>query len=205
MTFRFLEFSSCLAFIAILGLVACGDDSDDNGTGFTSANVEEGTSTTDEAGTTIMGDGDGDTGDGDGDTTGDGDGDGDTTGDGDGDTTGDGDGDTTGDGDGDGEPGDGDGDTTGDGDGDTTGDGDGDPNACPPAPGDDACVLCVKSSCCAEALECEADADCVCMRDCIDGGGNNNQCKNMCGIQGSNQIYQQFSGCVGEFCPVDCG
>ena len=43
------------------------------------------------------------------------------------------------------------------------------------------------------------------MRECIDGGGNNNQCKNMCDIQGNNQNFQAFNGCVGDFCQVACG
>jgi hypothetical protein len=112
---------------------------------------------------------------------------------------GDGDGDP-----GDGDPGDGDGDP-GDGDGDPgDGDGDGEPTLCPPEPGDDECTLCVKGACCTEAMACEADAACVCMRDCIDGGANNNACKNMCDIQGNNQNYQALNGCVGDFCQV-CG
>jgi hypothetical protein len=116
--------------------------------------------------------------------------------------SGDGDGDS---GDGDGDSGDGDGDS-GDGDGDSgDGDGDGDPNMCPDEPGDDACTLCVKDACCPEVIACEADADCVCMRDCVDEGGSNNQCKNMCDIQGSNQNFQAFDGCVDDSCQADCG
>jgi hypothetical protein len=174
---------------AVLGVAGCGDD-DANATGNFSTGMVE---TSTESGTTISGDGDGDSGDGDGDS-----------GDGDGDS-GDGDGDS-GDGDGDGDSGDGDGDS-GDGDGDSgdgDGDGDGDPNLCPDEPGDDDCILCVKGACCMEKLDCEADADCVCMRDCIDGGGSNNQCKNMCDIQGSNQNFQAFDGCVDDFCQVEC-
>jgi hypothetical protein len=193
MNFRLRAWSSYLAFSAAFGLLACSDDEPNTTGNFSTGNVD--TETSAEGGTTISGDGDGDTGDGDGDS---GDGDGDS-GDGDGDS-GDGDGDS-GDGDGDGDTGDGD----GDGDGETgDGDGDGDPNMCPPAPGDDACTLCVKNACCPEVIDCEADADCVCMRDCIDGGGSNNQCKNMCGVQGSNQNLQAFNGCVNDFCPLDC-
>jgi hypothetical protein len=137
------------------------------------------TETSDES-SESAGDGDGDSGDGDGDS-------------------GDGDGDS-GDGDGDGDSGDGDGDS-----GDGDGDGDGDPNLCPDEPGDDACTLCVKDACCLELIECDADADCVCMRDCVDEGGSNNQCKNMCGVQGSNQNFQAYNGCVDDFCQADCG
>jgi hypothetical protein len=110
------------------------------------------------------------------------------------------DGGTTISGDGDGDSGDGDGDS-----GDGDGDGDGDPNLCPDEPGDDACTLCVKDACCLELIECDADADCVCMRDCVDEGGSNNQCKNMCGVQGSNQNFQAYNGCVDDFCQADCG
>jgi hypothetical protein len=185
MSFR-LRAWSCLAFAAFVGPVGCGDDSDNMGTGFTTANVEE--ETTAEGGTTLNGDGDGDSGDGDGDS-----------GDGDGDS-GDGDGDS---GDGDGDAGDGDGDS-GDGDGDA-GDGDGDPDMCPPEQGDDACTLCVKGSCCAEWLTCEADAECVCMSECIGGGGGNNQCKNMCDVQGANQNWNALGGCINDLCAADCG
>jgi hypothetical protein len=181
---------ACTSYLAltVLGMTGCGDD-DANATGNFSTGM---VATSTDSETTINGDGDGDSGDGDGDS---GDGDGDS-GDGDGDS---GDGDS-GDGDGDGDSGD------GDGDGDSgDGDGDGDPNQCPPAPGDDECTLCVKGACCTELMTCEADADCVCMRDCIDGGGSNNQCKNMCDIQGSNQNFQTFNGCADDFCQDACG
>jgi hypothetical protein len=197
MNFRIRTYSSYLAFSAALGLLGfgCAEDEPKTTGNFSTGNVDTETST--DAGTTISGDGDGDSGDGDGDS---GDGDGDS-GDGDGDS-GDGDGDS---GDGDGDSGDGDGDS-GDGDGDSgDGDGDGDPNMCPDEPGDDACTLCVKDACCPEVIACEADADCVCMRDCVDEGGSNNQCKNMCDIQGSNQNFQAFDGCVDDSCQADCG
>jgi hypothetical protein len=201
MSFRLHACASYLGLATIIGMAGCGGE-DPNATGnFSTGMVDTSTDT----GTTVEGDGDGDSGDGDsGDGDGDtGDGDGDS-GDGDGDS-GDGDGDS-GDGDGDGDSGDGDGDgDTGDGDGDTgDGDGDGDPDLCPPAPGDDACTLCVKGACCIEVTACDADPDCICMRDCIDEGGSNNQCKNMCDIQGSNENYQAFNGCVDDFCQAEC-
>jgi hypothetical protein len=188
MNFRLRVCSSHLALV-VLGVTGCGGD-DSNATGNFSTSMNATSSETGTTiGTTISGDGDGDSGDGDGATTGDGDGDGDPgDGDGDGDTSADTD---TMDGDGDGDPGD--------------GDGDGDPTECPPAPGDDECTLCVKDACCAESMECEADADCVCMSDCINGGGGNNECKNMCDIQGNNQNFQAFNGCVDDFCQMACG
>jgi hypothetical protein len=180
MNFRSRACSSYLT-LALLSVASCGGD-DTNATGNFSTGMIA--TSTDSETTTTNGDGDGDPGDGDGDGV-----------------SGDGDGDP-GDGDGVGDPGDGDGDP-GDGDGDP-GDGDGDPTLCPAEPGDDECTLCVKGACCTESMSCEADADCVCMQDCIDGGGNNNQCKNMCDIQGNNQNYQALSGCVDDSCQV-CG
>jgi hypothetical protein len=117
--------------------------------------------------------------------------------------SGDGDGDS---GDGDGDSGDGDGDS-GDGDGDSgdgDGDGDGDPGMCPPANDDTACEACVKANCCMQLDACLADVDCECLTTCLQGGNNQLQCNQMCGVMGVNQAALQLLACTNNSCAVDC-
>ena len=172
-------FALCLTSTLAL---ACGDDTAPGGDSLGDGDADTDTGTTD---------GQDEVGDNDADTTGDGDGDTTTTGDGDGDTT-------TGDGDGDTTTGDGDGDTT------TTGDGDGDA-MCPLEPEDTECDMCVKESCCAELMACEADETCVCITDCVAEGGNELQCGLDCGVMGVNQAALNLTTCTSTNCLTPCG
>ena len=38
---------------------------------------------------------------------------------------------------------------------------------CAPEPGDDACVMCTKTNCCDQLMNCQADAACVACTDCL--------------------------------------
>ena len=72
---------------------------------------------------------------------------------------------------------------------------------CPPEPGDDACVKCVKVDCCPEAIKCSEDQACVCIIECLADGGTQNQCFGKCGFSASALA---LGGCAQQKCPGVC-
>lgn len=96
---------------------------------------------------------------------------------------------------GDGDPGDGDGDP---------GDGDGDAGVCSAAPDDDACDTCTKANCCDELTACVADADCLCVTECIDMGGDSATCHTDCSLSMPNPTFGVLVTCLSQSCSNEC-
>jgi hypothetical protein len=98
-------------------------------------------------------------------------------------------------GDGDGDPGDGDGDP---------GDGDGDAGVCAAEADDDACDTCTKTNCCADLNMCAADADCLCVTECIDMGGDSATCHTDCSLATPNPTFGVLLDCLSQSCSAEC-
>ena len=81
--------------------------------------------------------------------------------------------------------------------------GSGDP--CAPAPGDGACEMCIKGTCCNELTACTADAECALCLACLQTPGNDPQMDcitpGTCNLQ--DPIQQDFLLC-GSACQADC-
>lgn len=91
-------------------------------------------------------------------------------------------------------------DTTG---GSTTGE----PGLCPPMPGDDACAMCNKESCCDQIVACLANMKCTCFFACVNGGMAPQQCAQTCmiGQPGQNPAIAGLFECSNANCDPQCG
>jgi hypothetical protein len=52
---------------------------------------------------------------------------------------------------------------------------------------------------------CSANVACTCLAECVEGGGNQFQCNQMCGVMGINQPFLQLGNCTNTNCAVECG
>lgn len=75
-------------------------------------------------------------------------------------------------------------------------------HACAPAPKDDECVTCTKTSCCEELSACATDPVCTCIHECHAGGTPLATCMAMCGDDGGANDALEL--CVHELCMQPC-
>jgi hypothetical protein len=66
---------------------------------------------------------------------------------------------------------------------------------------EDACMLCLKTNCCAELTACIADPACSCTQECLGSGGDPPSCETMCG---SSDTFLDVVSCGEGPCP-ECG
>lgn len=85
-----------------------------------------------------------------------------------------------------------------------TGDGDGDADVCAAAPDDDECDTCTKANCCEDLTACVGDADCLCVTDCIDMGGDSATCHTDCSLSTPNPNFSVLSDCLAQSCSAEC-
>jgi hypothetical protein len=84
------------------------------------------------------------------------------------------------------------------------GDGDGDVDVCAAASEDDDCDTCTKASCCENLTACVGDADCLCVTDCIDMGGDSASCHTDCSLSTPNPNFSTLSDCWAQSCSAEC-
>lgn len=66
------------------------------------------------------------------------------------------------------------------------------------------CEECWMLHCAVERMDCEADADCTCVLECVDGGGSPGNCKNECGVQGNPPAWGEWLDCLDTNCSGAC-
>jgi hypothetical protein len=66
------------------------------------------------------------------------------------------------------------------------------------------CIDCAMQSCPNELGVCQADTDCSCVLTCIDNGGNEGQCKNMCNLDPQNAAWAAMIDCLDLNCSAEC-
>lgn len=67
-----------------------------------------------------------------------------------------------------------------------------------------ACGACLVASCCTSLAPCGDDAACVCLADCLFGGGSENQCRNLCDEKPADvEPLAPLLSCATQDCP-DC-
>ena len=73
--------------------------------------------------------------------------------------------------------------------------------ACAPASGDEACVTCAKTSCCASSLACWQDTSCTCLVACRTAGCTADEIS-QCGQQ--NAAFKTITTCIHDHCAKEC-
>lgn len=82
--------------------------------------------------------------------------------------------------------------------------------ACAPAGNDDACLACVKVSCCEAAVACVGEDTCACMIACRTNGESEWRCMaEVCDPSGSlngpsGSLYNNAASCVADHCSTEC-
>lgn len=80
-------------------------------------------------------------------------------------------------------------------------------SACPPAAGDNACLGCIKSACCAELNACGAIQQCVDLASCVDNcASNDSNCINACGnsYPAGENAFVAYVNCASDKCSGSC-
>jgi len=81
----------------------------------------------------------------------------------------------------------------------------GDGGACATATGDDDCVVCVKTSCCAESVSCMGNA-CACLIACQIAGGTVSSCEGASACNAApDASYSSAKACIADNCAAACG
>jgi hypothetical protein len=100
--------------------------------------------------------------------------------------------------------------SSGDGDGDGDAEGEAEAEAEEGTEGEEtgeaglSCEECWMLHCSDERSACEAATDCACVLECVEGGGSQGQCKNECGVQGSDEVWNAWNDCLDVNCSGAC-
>jgi hypothetical protein len=70
---------------------------------------------------------------------------------------------------------------------------------------DTECGACVKMNCCNQLEACVGDADCLCVLECTNQGGDPATCHQDCGLVDPNMTFGMFITCAMQQCTLECG
>jgi hypothetical protein len=79
------------------------------------------------------------------------------------------------------------------------------PPSCSPSTDDNACVLCMKASCCGQLEACLNDSNCVCWVGCKYAGNTDAECSQTAYCGALDDVSSAAAVCLDTQCPEECG